>query len=115
MKSHRRDSLLVIMVITYCSAGARGQAPVSTQSGTIDNPADNSTDTFPFAPVPSQSSTSSSYSDFVRHTHKFVLPDQPENATSGLDLAAGRSNAASVEAISQLQFREDQRSPLYSR
>ena len=103
MESHRRDLLLVIMVITYCSAGARGQATGSTQSGTIDNPADNSTDTSPFAPAPSQSSTSSNTSDFVRHT-KFVLPDQPENATSGLDLAAGRSNAASVEAISQLQF-----------
>ena len=103
MKSHRRDLFLVIVVITHCSAGATGQAPVSTQSGTMVNPADNSTDTSPFAPAPSQSSMSSNSSDFVRHT-KFVLPDQPENSTSGLDLAAGRTNAASVEAISQLQF-----------
>ena len=103
MKSHQWNLFLLISVITRCSADVTSQAPLSSQSVNIVNPVNNSTDTSPFAPAQSQSNASSDSSDFVRHT-KFVLPNQPNNATLSLGLAGSRTNAASVEAISQLQF-----------
>ena len=103
INSHLWRTLSRIIVITHCISGVMSQAPLSSQSDNIVNPVNKSTETSPFAPTQSQSNTTSNSSDFVRHT-KFVLPNQPINATSRMDLAGRQINPASVEAISQLQF-----------